>query len=76
MSGLPRRADPAQTRDFLDARGVQWHVREIDASRLPNAKTAYALVFECERGWRLCWKYPADWARLPDAELQGLSFTC
>lgn len=76
MSRPPRRVNPTDSRDFLDDRGVRWRVREIDASRLPNARAPFALVFECDRGWRLCWQYPADWVRLPDAELEALSFTC
>jgi hypothetical protein len=76
MSRLPRRPDPDAHRLFIDSRDVPWRVREIDTARLPNPRAPFALLFECDRGWRLVWAYPEGWMQLRDDELEELSLAC
>jgi hypothetical protein len=55
-------------RQFSDANGVVWRVRELQpADRAP------ALYFETEHAFRRVTNYPEDWRDLPTGELEILS---
>ena len=66
----PRRRaplDPA-TRQFSDAHGVRWRVREMQ-----RADRAPALYFESDASFRRVTSYPLDWQDLTAPELESLS---
>lgn len=49
-----------------------WIIREADASLAPNAPADHCLVCESALTVRCAWKYPREWAHLPDADLLKL----
>jgi hypothetical protein len=59
--------DPA-TRQFNDADGVRWRVREMRRS-----DRAPALYFESDASFRRVTSYPLDWHDLTAPELESLS---
>jgi hypothetical protein len=63
----PAPPDPA-TRQFNDADGVRWRVREVQCSDL-----APALYFESDAAFRRVTSYPLDWHDLTAPELESLS---
>lgn len=60
-------------RQFTDARGNLWEVRERPAPREPWARGPSFLLFESSGIVRRVWDFPADWITLPDRELEQLS---
>ena len=56
------------TRQFNDADGVRWRVRELRRS-----DRAPALYFESEASFRRVTSYPLDWHDLTASELESLS---
>ena len=65
----------AAPRDFVDQRGVLWHVVERDARRDPGARADRCLVFDCADVCRRVWRYPAHWRELSPDELVALSWS-
>ena len=59
---------PEPERQYLDADGVSWRVRELHMPEL-----AAALYFETEASLRRVTDYPSDWRDLPTGELEILS---
>ncbi len=68
-----------ESRDFTDAVGVAWTVREISSPSLPAALARVLehdrrkggwLVFESEEGKRRLAPYPADWRTMSEFELE------
>ena len=55
-------------RQFNDANGVTWRVREWRPPGRPAA-----LYFETDAGFRRVTHYPEDWRDLPPGELENLS---
>jgi len=55
-------------RQYHDADGVSWRVRERCASDRPRA-----LYFESEMAFRRVTHYPIDWQTLSPGELEALS---
>lgn len=70
---LPGPAD-APGAIFRDSTGRPWRVREV----LPPASTwtqgESCLLFESADVIRRVWRYPGNWFRLPDVELEALSW--
>jgi hypothetical protein len=61
--------EPIRIRVILDARRIEWRVREIDAEDVPGARGPRSLVFENHAAVRRLWRYPPDWHLLPDEAL-------
>ena len=59
-------------RQFEDARGITWRVRERSAAAIPHARAPTVLQFESEQGWRLVWDFPGDWHTLSSEALEAL----
>ena len=59
-------------RNFLDASGALWSVREVDCRLVPGALAARCLVFDSAAIVRRVWHYPRDWAELDDVALRRL----
>jgi hypothetical protein len=70
---LDASAPPGPKRQFTDARGGLWEVRERPAPREPWARGASFLLFESSGIVRRVWDFPADWFTLADSELERLS---
>ena len=68
---LPLRAE-APSREFEDATGVEWTVREVDARGVPGAQGDCYLLFQSRAIWRRVWDYPSDWLTLPVPALEAL----
>ena len=68
-----RRKPLPPVRRFTDAHGEQWQVTERDAPEAPWARGPTFLHFETAGVVRRVWRYPGDWASLPDAMLEQLS---
>jgi hypothetical protein len=56
------------TRDFQHD-GQRWHVRELDASKVPGARAERCLICESNEVIRRLWSYPSDWDALDDDAL-------
>jgi hypothetical protein len=52
--------------------GVRWSIHEIDSSRVPGARRASCLIFECDGIVRRVWEYDADWAAATDDALWAI----
>jgi hypothetical protein len=63
---VPANADGG--RQFHDADGVSWHVREREEGGRPPA-----LYFETEMAFRRVTHYPLHWRDLPTGDLEILS---
>jgi hypothetical protein len=72
-SPIDASAPPVPKRQFTDARGNLWEVRERPAPREPWARGASFLLFESSGIVRRVWDFPSDWLTLKDAELEQLS---
>ena len=49
-----------------------WIVREADTTLAPDAPGDQCLICESALSVRRTWRYPREWARLPDGELLKL----
>jgi hypothetical protein len=58
----------ARPREFKDAAGIRWRVREAEPAGHPRA-----LYFETDNGFRRVTAYPPNWRDLPTSELEILS---
>ena len=71
------RSDAAEERYLHSHRVVTqaervWIVREADTTLAPDAPGEHCLLCESAFSVRRTWKYPREWARLPDGELLQL----
>jgi hypothetical protein len=58
----------ARPREYCDANGVRWRVRELH----PGDRSV-ALYFESDAAFRRVTEYPNDWRELPTSELEIIS---
>ncbi|MFL5469591.1 MAG: hypothetical protein ACJ8AE_07360 [Gemmatimonadaceae bacterium] len=68
-------------RDFVDAKGVKWRVWPVARSSIHPRTAAEDFLGDFSEGW-LCFesaderrrlaRFPADWDRLPEPDLQKL----
>lgn len=62
------------SRTFLDSHGVQWRVTERAVGRAAADAARSCLFFEAAHMIRRVCRYPHDWVKLADAELERLSW--
>ena len=65
---------PPGPRQFLDSAYRLWSVRECRCEgRIPGARGNSCLVFDTEGVTRRVWRYPEQWLRLSNADLERVS---
>jgi hypothetical protein len=60
-------------RVVYDGDGVEWTVRELDATSMTRARHPTCLIFENHQVVRKLWHFPADWRTYGDAALLAMS---
>ena len=56
----------------LEHENVRWTVGEVDARRVPGARSDRCLICESGEVVRRLWKYPENWTELDDESLWEL----
>lgn len=69
--GQPRLETLAQRLVYAED-GTRWRVREARAHDVPGAEAPSCLIFDAGNVCRRVWRFPEEWAELPDPSLLAI----